>query len=742
MFIWLTDADSIEFNDNFLDITYKNNSVSNYLNEMRFLGISGIKGQGKTFLLKAKRKLLQNKDDGICLPVNIMTDTLDSALRIGHNMKRFLSSYTNWVGLWKTAISITILQNNDIKQQYNSKDFKSLSEYTIELLNVYNEKCKPSIILYSLLNKNQRDINMILKDTTTLLNLLSRIHSGVYLFIDKVDQAFASDIYEIIGDSSSAIGSRNASIWQYCQYALANASNDIYCNINNHIKVYYSIRQEALLDSYRFACNVSRNIEARIINLDYTKRDLYGMFKLYIQNADDADLCYPEEKYKNPGIAYFGIDKIKHSYVKEYEERLFDYIYRHTVMRPYDIVKICYQLDDKREKGGILDQDYVKNIVESTASEILEQYISEVEPFINVNLEVIYLLLSCLGTNIFDKNYMRLACEKYMLIRGKNEACCMNCSECEELRPFYWLYNIGLLGYLHKKADRDENVMKYLDLGKRVITNHTVELPQSPLYFLHPCLHDIAFAVRIKEHKKFVSSKLFVVGSEYQCSDEAIHIIQNNVKEHTKSFQYEKVFVSSTIDNMYSYRNIAREVLIEKGYTPILSEYSDFMYGLKNVFSHDHCIDEILKCRNFISIIGARYGGIYNGQTYSKYAEEIKEYSNGLITEPSISLMEYYVARKKGLNYCVLVDNAVINYKKNIYTFGRDNINYSKSELDKVITMLNFINHLAIDGDDVPRGNWYYIFGDEEDYRTALSNIRFEDTGSVSTEAKREPMTV
>jgi hypothetical protein len=113
-----------------------------------------------------------------------------------------------------------------------------------------------------------------------------------------------------------------------------------------------------------------------------------------------------------------------------------------------------------------------------------------------------------------------------------------------------------------------------------------------------------------------------------------------------------------------------------------------------------------------------------------------------MITEPSISLMEYYVARKNGLNYCVLVDNTVINYKKKIYSFNRDNINYNQAELDKIIKMLNFINHLAIDGDDVPKGNWYYIFGNEDDYRTALSNIRFEDTGNNNTEFIREPIIV
>ncbi len=85
-------------------------------------------------------------------------------------------------------------------------------------------------------------------------------------------------------------GPRNASYWQYCQFYLANAAYDIFTNINNHIKIFFSIRQEALIDSNQLAPNLRRNIDAFIVKLEYDKEDLRKMFNMYVKNEDDNNL--------------------------------------------------------------------------------------------------------------------------------------------------------------------------------------------------------------------------------------------------------------------------------------------------------------------------------------------------------------------------------------------------------------------------------------------------------------------
>ena len=62
MCVWIEDADGILMNEKALDIVYQNNRIREFLNSRKTLGISGIKGQGKTFLLKVKRSEAEKTD--------------------------------------------------------------------------------------------------------------------------------------------------------------------------------------------------------------------------------------------------------------------------------------------------------------------------------------------------------------------------------------------------------------------------------------------------------------------------------------------------------------------------------------------------------------------------------------------------------------------------------------------------------------------------------------------------------
>lgn len=235
MCVWVEDADEIEMNEKALDIVYRNNRVSNFLDSPKKLGILGIKGQGKTFLLKVKRSLAEKEDSIDCLPKNLMVDQIDNSIRLHRSLHRFMEDFNNWVSLWKVAIALTIIG-------YEKKNILNAPEALGELLNIPNKRCRTSVYVNHLLKKPRKDLKSILDYTSILLESLNDIHSAVYIFIDKIDQAFSQDIHRIQGDSKMSRGPQNASYWQYCQYALAQASYDITTNINSHIKVYYSIR--------------------------------------------------------------------------------------------------------------------------------------------------------------------------------------------------------------------------------------------------------------------------------------------------------------------------------------------------------------------------------------------------------------------------------------------------------------------------------------------------------------------
>lgn len=60
MCVWTEDADVIKWDDKQLKMVYMNQRIKDYLHNNRKLGIAATKGQGKTFLIKAKRRQYQN----------------------------------------------------------------------------------------------------------------------------------------------------------------------------------------------------------------------------------------------------------------------------------------------------------------------------------------------------------------------------------------------------------------------------------------------------------------------------------------------------------------------------------------------------------------------------------------------------------------------------------------------------------------------------------------------------------
>lgn len=316
-----------------------------------------------------------------------------------------------------------------------------------------------------------------------------------------------------------------------------------------------------------------------------------------------------------------------------------------------------------------------------------------------------------------------------MLSMGKHDTCKMNCEICQDLYPFSNLYNIGLLGILYKNESNVDFEQRFLPIGKRITNANHIQLPQSDLFFLHPCLSDIAREKRKNNRRFYENTRHTIVGNTISCSTGAMERISADLKRWTDVWQGEKVFISSTVDDLTEERDALKSSLAKKGYYPVLSESPDFQYGGSQVFSHDHCIDEILKCKNMVLIIGKRYGGEYRGEKYKEYAEKIVELSGGKISAPSITLMEYFMARTKRLRYCVFIDNDVILYKnrEGIGSAVKSRIGMQGTkDMDKAVEVFNFVNHAKISNSPTALGNWLFPYKSIEDIETVISNFSFE----------------
>lgn len=353
------------------------------------------------------------------------------------------------------------------------------------------------------------------------------------------------------------------------------------------------------------APNLSSNINGFLIELHYSKQELYEMFALYVQKERKENLAKPEFQKIDPEKAFLGFNNIPgHAYVKDFTETTFDYLYRHSLRRPRDLMTLCREiyLNDPQK----MNLNKFRKTINDVSGKVLKSYLSEVEPFIVLSRKNIEDLLKSVNTNIFDFDYMRFVCERINSEYGTIYNCKRDCNHCKSTHPFTTLYNIGLLGYLYTNNTSEIPEQRFLPVGNSKLKIREHGLKNAKLYFLHPCLCDIARNLHKEQNRHFKTADETVVGEGIKVDEKKIDKITSNLVHFKENMNDDKIFVSSTINDQTKERKCMRGWLFNKGLYPILSEAENFKEGSNNVDSHDHCIDEMLKCKQMIFIIGKK----------------------------------------------------------------------------------------------------------------------------------------
>lgn len=705
MCVWVEDADKLELNSKELNIVYKTEQIDRYLGSLTCLGLAGTKGQGKTFLIKVKRKLCEDKRGIICLPKGFLMDTIDSAINIDISLSKLLNSYENWVNIWKFSLASAIINNSMELLDDNSFYLKSKTK---RLLSMRNDSHSPSVYFTYLLRSNISEVKEILNDTSTLLNLIRKVNTETHIYIDKIDQSFSPYLNCFSRKSIIPKNLKHPFYWEYAQLSLAEAAYDIYTNCNHHIKINYTIRQEALINITEINPDKARNIKAYRISLMYTKEDLKGMYSLYVKNESNKNLVDYSVKEDFPSQAFLGHESLDHGYISGASENMFDYIFRHTFKRPYDIMYICNKLS-LMDSGMKKNFDKIRHTVNIASSELLKNYISELSEFLPRNAkENILKIMHLISCNVLTKDLMAQICLLFHYENPTkiNHRCTHNCNNCQGLHVFSVMYNLGLLGKIRQHEADPYPKIRFENVASRLSVLKNSVIPVAKYYVLHPSVSYHISSEREASGQRFIHTKSFIIGDEYYCKntnfEETLSENLNSMKELIKK---EKVFISSTIKDLKNERRAARSILKEKHLHPIMSEYADFCINdAPQIHSHDLCIEELLKCKNCIFIIGEEYGGIYNGNLYKNIVNDIIKESANKISKVSISLMEFYMARKNNINTYIFIEQQKLDNKESL----QDEL---KHEVD-------FITHFT-------KGNWIIGYKDIKDLKIRLSACKF-----------------
>ena len=184
-------------------------------------------------------------------------------------------------------------------------------------------------------------------------------------------------------------------------------------------------------------------------------------------------MVQPERVRASPLEAFLGRLSVTDIHTRE-EEDAFEYICRHTLLRPRDLMTIGERLtalrpDERRNEYRL------KEAVNQAATEIAHEYLAEIAPYVaGLKPEL-----------LFDR------LPGHVISRAELEADRRRGRDAPTARTaFSSLYRVGLLGYVQHDRVRGEWRQRFLRPGEATLETNGA-LPRATHYLVHPVLFDV-----------------------------------------------------------------------------------------------------------------------------------------------------------------------------------------------------------------------------------------------------------
>ena len=201
------------------------------------------------------------------------------------------------------------------------------------------DKIEPTLVFKEILSHSVGDINHILDRTETFLEQKFRdVHSGICIFIDKADQAMRKLPREA---------------WIHVQAGLIEAAWDA-MNANSHVKIFASIRQEAFSN---YESDIKTNLFGATATIHYTDKELRDLL-------DQLTRCYERHQSFQE---FIHINAVRHA-ATGYCEDAFQYLDRHSLGRPRDLVIIASELSRRQDELG---EPAFRRVVDEVSSRVI-----------------------------------------------------------------------------------------------------------------------------------------------------------------------------------------------------------------------------------------------------------------------------------------------------------------------------------------------------------------------------------
>jgi hypothetical protein len=460
--VWASDANQIDIQD-IGRVVFRNAIVEEFLRGHTKFFVSANKGLGKTLLLSCKRNLVTEaaQRTQVCLVpegkpyLDFMSDLPEQAA--GH--EAFLATLVNAKRLWALAFRISALSHHP--SLFGPGDDDELDRLPRRLAGwLRGGKVEPTVVFKEVLGNSLKQINRLIDESENFLEHKFRlIHSGMFFFVDKVDQG---------------IRSLPRQAWVHVQAGLIEAAWDA-MNANSHVKIYASIRQEAF---FNYESDIKTNLFGATTIIQYSDADLSRLL-------DQLTECYEGGKTFKEMVNL----SVVRSSQNGFPEDSFQYLKRHTLGRPRDLVIVASELSKKQ--GELSEALYRKVVRDTSASVLVANVFDEMRVFLTSLHDKPDRLrfLSLLPHNILTRQE---AIEVYCAFNGLDPAAFAAVGPDAEgmWHPFWELYGAGLLGVVVPGRDDGEAKQRFKQPSDLLEDSQTA-LPNVDFYLIHPSLGEL-----------------------------------------------------------------------------------------------------------------------------------------------------------------------------------------------------------------------------------------------------------
>ena len=466
---WTVDADDIRVAEDFDEaLLHRTPEIDSFLRPDRddkFIVI-GTKGFGKTLLLKARRILYQRDGRAVCLPNdNLLDKPIGDKIFGREALAFFAASSLPWSKVWLTSIAIAVLKHADALGglKVNAKLTNLIAD--VQLHGVIDHFVR-------LLDFSPSDLQRCATDVDGhLVPRLRSLKTPLALFIDGIDEYFSKHV-EGQPANASVTGELSPEIWYYAQLGLVEVAYQLR-RINHHLKVYAAIRKEAYARLPQRTAMVQQ-YRGSAVDIVYSPESLREIFINNIRLLKGDRMVLPGRLRNNALEAFLGRTSVIDTYTRE-EEDAFEYVCRHTLLRPRDLMTIGERLaalrpDQRRHEL------HVKEAVHLAAIEIAHEYLAEIKPYV--------------GDLDLDRLFLRLNGQVLSHAEAQALIAQPGVDPDENGRALHALYKVGLLGYVQHDRARGEWRQRFLRPGDATL-DPSGTLPLATHYLVHPVLADV-----------------------------------------------------------------------------------------------------------------------------------------------------------------------------------------------------------------------------------------------------------